>query len=300
MRYRHRIFSDVARSPLWFACLLVVVFLLSPGSAFADGVRARFLIPPWPGGWTNMSNAERQTATIEVQGAEAGATLAIVAATGITPESTPDEITARLERAVVLSGSESTIPGDGELLAEVDGSLGDAVERAAVDLAHDHVLGHVGELAREVARVRRLERGVGQAFARAVRRAEVLEHVEDPSAVIAEIGRVLRPGGVFVFSLPNRTLLSRLVLIDFAQRFRAIRVLPHDLHDWNRFIGSRDLSDLARHHGLEIQRVQGVSIGIRDLPAAVRAMAVTAEPEDIIRLPPSFSPRATPETADTR
>jgi len=118
MRYRHRIFSDVARSPLWFACLLVVVFLLSPGSAFADGVRARFLIPPWPGGWTNMSNAERQTATIEVQGAEAGATLAIVAATGITPESTPDEITARLERAVVLSGSESTIPGDGELLIE--------------------------------------------------------------------------------------------------------------------------------------------------------------------------------------
>ena len=102
--------------------------------------------------------------------------------------------------------------------------------------------------------------------------SEVLEHVEDPDAVIAEIGRVLRPGGVFVFSLPNRTLLSKLVLIDIAQRNRVTRVLPPDLHDWNRFIGSRDLRDLARRHGLVVQHVQGVSIRVRDVPSAARAM----------------------------
>jgi 2-polyprenyl-6-hydroxyphenyl methylase/3-demethylubiquinone-9 3-methyltransferase len=102
--------------------------------------------------------------------------------------------------------------------------------------------------------------------------SEVLEHVQDPAVVIAEASRVLRPGGVFVFSLPNRTLLSRLVLIDFAQRNSFSRVLPQDLHDWDRFIGSRDLSDLAGRHGLAIQQVQGVSIRVRDLPAAVRAM----------------------------
>lgn len=102
--------------------------------------------------------------------------------------------------------------------------------------------------------------------------SEVLEHVEDPDAVIAEASRVLRPGGVFVFSLPNRTLLSRLVLIEIAQRNRITRVLPQDLHDWNLFIGSRDLRGLARRHGLAVQDIQGVSIRTRDVPAALRAM----------------------------
>ena len=52
----------------------------------------------------------------------------------------------------------------------------DAVERAAVVLGDDGVLRHVDEPAGQVAGVRRLERGVGQALAGAVRRDEVLEH----------------------------------------------------------------------------------------------------------------------------
>ena len=52
----------------------------------------------------------------------------------------------------------------------------DAVERAAVELGDDRVLRDVDETAREVTGVRRLERGVGEALARAVRRDEVLEH----------------------------------------------------------------------------------------------------------------------------
>ena len=54
----------------------------------------------------------------------------------------------------------------------------DAVERAAVELGDDRVLRDVDETTREVAGVRRLERGVGEALTRAVRRDEVLEHRE--------------------------------------------------------------------------------------------------------------------------
>ena len=103
--------------------------------------------------------------------------------------------------------------------------------------------------------------------------SEVLEHVEDAGAVIAEVSRVLMPGGVFVFSLPNRTLLSRLLLIELAQRNTYTRVLPRHLHEWDRFIGPRDLRNLARRHNLAVQQVRGVSIRVRDVPATLWAIA---------------------------
>jgi SAM-dependent methyltransferase len=39
---------------------------------------------------------------------------------------------------------------------------------------------------------------------------DVLEHVAEPSAVIAELRRVLRPGGTLIVSVPHRGLLARL------------------------------------------------------------------------------------------
>ena len=55
---------------------------------------------------------------------------------------------------------------------------GDAVDRAAVLLDDDDVLRHVDETARQVARVGRLERRVGETLAGAVGRDEVLQHRE--------------------------------------------------------------------------------------------------------------------------
>ena len=73
---------------------------------------------------------------------------------------------------------------DLDLLALVDDPLGDALRGAAV-LHGDHdVLGDVGQLARQVAAIGRLERRVGQPLAGAVGRAEVLEHRE----ALAEVG----------------------------------------------------------------------------------------------------------------
>ncbi|CFW85983.1 Uncharacterised protein [Bordetella pertussis] len=59
-----------------------------------------------------------------------------------------------------------------------------AMAGAAIVFGDHQILGHVDQAARQVARVRRLQRGIGQALARAVRRDEVLQYVQ----AFAEVG----------------------------------------------------------------------------------------------------------------
>ena len=79
---------------------------------------------------------------------------------------------------------------------------------------------------------------------------DVLEHLDDPDAALAEIARVLAPGGVFFFDTPSRTLLSWLVLIELAQRFPPTRIAPPHLHDWRRFLRPAELRRALIRHGL--------------------------------------------------
>src|SRR5215470_17021948 len=65
----------------------------------------------------------------------------------------------------------------------------DAVDGAAVVFADDHVLGDVDQAARQVARVRRLERGIGQTLAGTVGRDEVFEH-RQPFTEVRRDGRL--------------------------------------------------------------------------------------------------------------
>ena len=63
---------------------------------------------------------------------------------------------------------------------------------------------------------------------------DVLEHVEDLERVLDEVGRVLRPGGLFLFDTINRTRLASFVMITMAER--VLRILPPGTHDPGRFI----------------------------------------------------------------
>ena len=73
---------------------------------------------------------------------------------------------------------------DFDLLAAIDHALGDALGGAAVVRGDHDVLGHVGQLAGQVARVGRLQGRIGQTLAGTVGGAEVFQHGQP----LAEIG----------------------------------------------------------------------------------------------------------------
>ena len=98
-----------------------------------------------------------------------------------------------------------------DLAALDDRRHDDPVDRAAVFLRDDDVLRDVDETAREVAGVGRLERRVGEALARAVRRDEVLEHGEAFAEVrddrlLHDLARGLGHGAAHAGELPDLLL----------------------------------------------------------------------------------------------
>jgi 2-polyprenyl-6-hydroxyphenyl methylase / 3-demethylubiquinone-9 3-methyltransferase len=86
---------------------------------------------------------------------------------------------------------------------------------------------------------------------------DVLEHVSDVEKVIAEIQRVLKPGGLFVFDTINRTLRSKLLAIKIMQDWQATSVMPPNFHDWGKFIKPAELRAMLVRQGLEPQEFIG-------------------------------------------
>lgn len=61
---------------------------------------------------------------------------------------------------------------------------------------------------------------------------DVLEHVPDPAAAVAELARVVRPGGTVVVSVPHRGLLGRADSLNVYQRILPRRTPPTDDPSW--------------------------------------------------------------------
>jgi 2-polyprenyl-6-hydroxyphenyl methylase/3-demethylubiquinone-9 3-methyltransferase len=87
---------------------------------------------------------------------------------------------------------------------------------------------------------------------------DVLEHVEDVGRVVAEIARVLRPGGVFFFDTINRTLRSKLVIIKLFQEWSWTSFMPPNLRDWSRFLKPGELAAILERNGLQNRGLTGL------------------------------------------
>jgi 2-polyprenyl-6-hydroxyphenyl methylase / 3-demethylubiquinone-9 3-methyltransferase len=85
---------------------------------------------------------------------------------------------------------------------------------------------------------------------------DVLEHVRDLKTTIAEVARVLAPGGIFVFDTINRTLIARAVLIWYGEHFPSGGLI-RGIHNYHDFIKPAELRALLEASELRVQELTG-------------------------------------------
>ena len=87
---------------------------------------------------------------------------------------------------------------------------------------------------------------------------EVIEHVADKRALLADLAAKLAPGGLMILSTPNRTAASRLLLVEGAE---AIGAIPKGTHHWDDFVTPEELLSLISEVGLSMGEPTGIAFG---------------------------------------
>jgi 2-polyprenyl-6-hydroxyphenyl methylase/3-demethylubiquinone-9 3-methyltransferase len=85
---------------------------------------------------------------------------------------------------------------------------------------------------------------------------EVIEHVADKPAFIAALSCALAPDGLMVLSTPNRTVASRLLLVEGAERFGLV---PRGTHDWDDLVTPEELRGLLGGARLKMGEPKGIA-----------------------------------------
>ncbi len=85
---------------------------------------------------------------------------------------------------------------------------------------------------------------------------EMLEHVPDPTSVIAAAAKLAKPDGHVFFSTLNRNAKSYLFAILGAEYI--LNLIPKNTHDFAKFIRPSELSDWARKAGLHMVDMTGL------------------------------------------
>ena len=85
---------------------------------------------------------------------------------------------------------------------------------------------------------------------------EMLEHVPDPSAIVAACAALVKPGGWLFFSTLNRNAKSFLFAIVGAEH--VLKLLPKGTHEYAKFIRPSELASWCRSSGLELSDTRGL------------------------------------------
>jgi 2-polyprenyl-6-hydroxyphenyl methylase / 3-demethylubiquinone-9 3-methyltransferase len=93
---------------------------------------------------------------------------------------------------------------------------------------------------------------------------DFLEHVENPAAAIAEMSRVLKPGGQFFFHTFNRHPLAWLVVIKLVEWL--IPKTPKNMHVLRLFVKPSELKSYCEASGMQVNEMVGIRPVISSIP----------------------------------
>ncbi|MFT6267641.1 MAG: 2-polyprenyl-6-hydroxyphenyl methylase/3-demethylubiquinone-9 3-methyltransferase [Alphaproteobacteria bacterium] len=85
---------------------------------------------------------------------------------------------------------------------------------------------------------------------------EMLEHVPDPASVVAACSRLVKPGGVVVFSTINRNVKSYAMAIVAAEY--VLNMVPKGTHDHSKFIKPSELISMIEKTSLQVNMMTGL------------------------------------------
>ena len=108
---------------------------------------------------------------------------------------------------------------------------------------------------------------------------ELIEHVDDLPGLVAEIARLLAPGGAVVYDTINQTFWAKLSLVWVGERLPGGP--PRNIHDPRLFVAPARLAALLGAHGLVVEEQFGLQVHppsylrfLRDRSAAVHMQRV--------------------------
>ncbi len=172
-------------------------------------------------------------------------------------------------------------PGTGVLL---DVACGGGLLAPHVTGYH-HLGVDIGESATRIARQHGISTARGDVLRLPVKDAsadvvvagEVFEHVRDLDGMVAEIARVLKPGGTLVCDTLADNALCKFLMVTLAER---LPFVPAGIHDPDLFVDPERLQRICATHGIDL-KVRGLR------PSVTDALAWQARLKDEVRMLPT-------------
>ncbi|XP_055382726.1 ubiquinone biosynthesis O-methyltransferase-like [Condylostylus longicornis] len=85
--------------------------------------------------------------------------------------------------------------------------------------------------------------------------SEVIEHVNNPETFFRHCADCVKPGGLLIITTPNRTPLSYLLVIAFAEY--VLRLIPVGTHYYSKFIKPAEIKKMGEQNGFSHLETRG-------------------------------------------